>query len=375
MGRLRALRSEDLLWCSWKLITSTTHSGGPIGPPFFASPRLSSISILGYNEPMTPLDSTKEYFVTGVAGFIGFHLASSLLKQGCKVIGLDNLNSYYDVRLKRERLKLLGCGRFTFYHADLTDKKKLETIFQRHPITYVVNLAAQAGVRYSIDHPDAYIDSNIQGFLNVLEAIRNHPVEHLVYASSSSVYGKNTKIPYSIHDRTDEPVSLYAATKKANELFAHTYQHLYSIKTTGVRFFTVYGPWGRPDMAYYSFTKKILNNETIDVYNNGDMWRDFTYIDDVINSLEHIIPRVPTDPVIYNIGNNNPIRLLRFIEALVEVIGKNSNKNFLPMQDGDVYQTYADISDLQRDFGITINTPIEEGLASFVAWYRSYYNV
>ncbi len=324
---------------------------------------------------MTPLDSTKEYFVTGVAGFIGFHLASSLLKQGCKVIGLDNLNSYYDVRLKRERLKLLGCGRFTFYHADLTDKKKLETIFQRHPITHVVNLAAQAGVRYSIDHPDAYIDSNIQGFLNVLEAIRTHPVEHLVYASSSSVYGKNTKIPYSIHDRTDEPVSLYAATKKANELFAHTYQHLYSIKTTGVRFFTVYGPWGRPDMAYYSFTKKILNNETIDVYNNGDMWRDFTYIDDVINSLEHIIPRVPTDPVIYNIGNNNPIRLLRFIEALEEVIGKKANKNFLPMQDGDVYQTYADISDLQRDFGITINTPIEEGLASFVAWYRSYYNV
>lgn len=324
---------------------------------------------------MTPLDSTKEYFVTGVAGFIGFHLASSLLKQGCKVIGLDNLNSYYDVRLKRERLKLLGCERFTFYHADLTDKKKLETIFQRHPITHVVNLAAQAGVRYSIDHPDAYIDSNIQGFLNVLEAIRNHPVEHLVYASSSSVYGKNTKIPYSIHDRTDEPVSLYAATKKANELFAHTYQHLYSIKTTGVRFFTVYGPWGRPDMAYYSFTKKILNNETIDVYNNGDMWRDFTYIDDVINSLEHIIPRVPTDPVIYNIGNNNPIRLLRFIEALEEVIGKKANKNFLPMQDGDVYQTYADISDLQRDFGITINTPIEEGLASFVAWYRSYYNV
>lgn len=219
---------------------------------------------------MTPLDSTKEYFVTGVAGFIGFHLASSLLKQGCKVIGLDNLNSYYDVRLKRERLKLLGCERFTFYHADLTDKKKLETIFQRHPITHVVNLAAQAGVRYSIDHPDAYIDSNIQGFLNVLEAIRTHPVEHLVYASSSSVYGKNTKIPYSIHDRTDEPVSLYAATKKANELFAHTYQHLYSIKTTGVRFFTVYGPWGRPDMAYYSFTKKILNNETIDVYNNGE---------------------------------------------------------------------------------------------------------
>ena len=324
---------------------------------------------------MTPLDSTKEYFVTGVAGFIGFHLASSLLKQGCKVIGLDNLNSYYDVRLKRERLKLLGCERFTFYHADLTDKKKLETIFQRHPITHVVNLAAQAGVRYSIDHPDAYIDSNIQGFLNVLEAIRTHPVEHLVYASSSSVYGKNTKIPYSIHDRTDEPVSLYAATKKANELFAHTYQHLYSIKTTGVRFFTVYGPWGRPDMAYYSFTKKILNNETIDVYNNGDMWRDFTYIDDVINSLEHIIPRVPTDPVIYNIGNNNPIRLLRFIEALEEVIGKKANKNFLPMQDGDVYQTYADISDLQRDFGITINTPIEEGLASFVAWYRSYYNV
>lgn len=324
---------------------------------------------------MTPLDSTKEYFVTGVAGFIGFHLASSLLKQGCKVIGLDNLNSYYDVRLKRERLKLLGCERFTFYHADLTDKKKLETIFQRHPITHVVNLAAQAGVRYSIDHPDAYIDSNIQGFLNVLEAIRTHPVEHLVYASSSSVYGKNTKIPYSIHDRTDEPVSLYAATKKANELFAHTYQHLYSIKTTGVRFFTVYGPWGRPDMAYYSFTKKILNNETIDVYNNGDMWRDFTYINDVINALEHIIPRVPTDPVIYNIGNNNPIRLLRFIEALEEVIGKKANKNFLPMQDGDVYQTYADISDLQRDFGITINTPIEEGLASFVAWYRSYYNV
>ena len=343
---------------------------------FFVPSCLSSMSVLGYNESMITFDPTKKYLITGVAGFIGFHLASSLLKQGCNVVGLDNLNSYYDVQLKRERLKLLGCENFTFYHADLTDKKKLEAIFQRHPATHVINLAAQAGVRYSIDHPDAYISSNIQGFLNLLETIRNHPVEHLVYASSSSVYGKNTKIPYSVHDRTDEPVSLYAATKKANELFAHTYQHLYSIRTTGVRFFTVYGPWGRPDMAYYSFTRKIFSGETIDVYNNGDMWRDFTFIDDVINVLEHIIPIVPEDrPVIHNIGNNNPIRLSHFIEVLEEVIGKKANKNFLPMQDGDVYQTYADISDLQRDFGITINTPIEQGLAAFVAWYRSYYNV
>lgn len=326
---------------------------------------------------MKSLDPTKEYLITGVAGFIGFHLASSLLKRGCTVVGLDNLNSYYDVRLKRERLKLLGCEKFTFYHADLTDKQTLETIFQRHSLGCVVNLAAQAGVRYSIDHPDAYISSNIQGFLNLLETIRTHPVEHLVYASSSSVYGKNTKIPYSVHDRTDEPVSLYAATKKANELFAHTYQHLYSIRTTGIRFFTVYGPWGRPDMAYYSFTGKILRGETIDVYNHGDMWRDFTYIDDVVNALERIIPHAPLadHPAIYNIGNNNPIRLSHFIEALEEVIGKKANKNFLPMQDGDVYQTYADISDLERDFDITISTPIQQGLASFFSWYRSYHGV
>lgn len=325
---------------------------------------------------MIPLDSTKKYLVTGVAGFIGFHLAKALLEQGCKVIGLDNMNAYYDVQLKRNRLKLLGCENFTFYNVDLVDKAKLETIFTRHPITHVINLAAQAGVRYSIDNPDAYIASNIQGFLNLLETLRHHRVEHLVYASSSSVYGKNTKIPYSTQDRTDEPVSLYAATKKANELFAHTYQHLYSIKTTGVRFFTVYGPWGRPDMAYYSFTEKIFNDEEIEVYNNGDMWRDFTYIDDVVNALLHLIPHPnPDGPKIYNIGNNNPTRLSHFIETLEEVIGKKARKKMAPMQQGDVYQTYADVADLQKDFGVTITTTIKEGLTSFVNWYRSYHNV
>ncbi len=325
---------------------------------------------------MIPLDSTKKYLVTGVAGFIGFHLAKALLEQGCKVIGLDNMNAYYDVQLKRNRLKLLGCENFTFYNVDLVDKAKLETIFTRHPITHVINLAAQAGVRYSIDNPDAYIASNIQGFLNLLETLRRHRVEHLVYASSSSVYGKNTKIPYSTQDRTDEPVSLYAATKKANELFAHTYQHLYSIKTTGVRFFTVYGPWGRPDMAYYSFTEKIFNDEEIEVYNNGDMWRDFTYIDDVVNALLHLIPHPnPDGPKIYNIGNNNPTRLSHFIETLEEVIGKKARKKMAPMQQGDVYQTYADVVDLQKDFGVTITTTIKEGLTSFVNWYRSYHNV
>lgn len=325
---------------------------------------------------MIPLDSTKKYLVTGVAGFIGFHLAKALLEQGCKVIGLDNMNAYYDVQLKRNRLKLLGCENFTFYNVDLVDKAKLETIFTRHPITHVINLAAQAGVRYSIDNPDAYIASNIQGFLNLLETLRHHRVEHLVYASSSSVYGKNTKIPYSTQDRTDEPVSLYAATKKANELFAHTYQHLYSIKTTGVRFFTVYGPWGRPDMAYYSFTEKIFNDEEIEVYNNGDMWRDFTYIDDVVNALLHLIPHPnPDGPKIYNIGNNNPTRLSHFIETLEEVIGKTARKKMAPMQQGDVYQTYADVADLQKDFGVTITTTIKEGLTSFVNWYRSYHNV
>ncbi|MFA5698408.1 MAG: SDR family NAD(P)-dependent oxidoreductase [Sphaerochaeta sp.] len=324
---------------------------------------------------MLQLDSTKHYLVTGVAGFIGFHLAKTLLERGCTVIGFDNLNEHYDVQLKRDRLKLLGCENFTFYHGDLTDKKALESIFSRHNLHYVINLAAQAGVRYSIENPDAYIDSNIQGFLNLLETIRRHKVEHLIYASSSSVYGQNTKIPYSVLDRTDEPVSLYAATKKANELFAHTYGHLFGIKTTGVRFFTVYGPFGRPDMAYFSFTKRIINGDEIEVYNNGDMWRDFTYIDDVINALLHIIPNPSGEAKLYNIGNTNPTRLSRFIEVLEEIIGKKAKMKMREMQPGDVYQTYADITNLHRDFGLSIQTSIEEGLTSFVKWYRSYYQV
>lgn len=330
---------------------------------------------------LSSLDVNKTYLVTGSAGFIGFHLCKQLLQSGCKVIGLDNLNDYYEVSLKEERLRILACDNFLFIRADISDKQALEALFEEHRIDYVINLAAQAGVRYSIDNPYAYLQSNLVGFLNILEACRHHKVEHLVYASSSSVYGLNSKIPYSTKDMVDSPVSLYAATKKSNELMAHAYTHLYQIPSTGLRFFTVYGPYGRPDMAYFSFTKRILEGKSIKVFNHGDMWRDFTYIDDIIAAIMRIIPNPPEKNEsndryrVYNIGNNKPVRLIRFIEILEECLGKTAEKEYLPMQNGDVYQTYADVSDLMEDFDFKPDTPLDEGLASFVSWYRTYYQI
>ena len=329
--------------------------------------------------------------VTGVAGFIGFHTAIRLLEQGEQVIGLDNVNAYYDVRLKKARLaKLQPFKQFTFTKTDLADRVKMRRLFATQPITKVVHLAAQAGVRYSLVNPHAYTDSNIEGFLNILEGCRHAKVEHLVYASSSSVYGGNTQMPFSIHDNVDHPVSLYAASKKANELMAHCYAHLYRIPCTGLRFFTVYGPWGRPDMALFIFTKSILEGKPIEVYNRGKMQRDFTYIDDtvegVIRTLDHPAkpdqawsgdrpdPGTSSAPArIYNIGNHQPVELLRFIEVLEQAIGKSAKKKFLPIQPGDVPATYADIEDLSRAVGFKPATPIEVGIPRFVEWYRKFY--
>nr|WP_319472316.1 SDR family NAD(P)-dependent oxidoreductase [uncultured Sphaerochaeta sp.] len=328
---------------------------------------------------MKRLDTSKVYLVTGAAGFIGFHLSKRLLGLGCTVIGLDNLNDYYEVSLKEERLRTLASEQFIFYKVDLSDRKELDAIIIRHQVTHVINLAAQAGVRYSIDNPYAYLQSNLVGFLNILESCRHHAVEHLVYASSSSVYGLNGKIPYSTDDKVDNPVSLYAATKKSNELMAHAYTHLYNIPTTGLRFFTVYGPYGRPDMAYFSFSKKIMEGKSIKVYNNGDMWRDFTYIDDIITALENIIPNIPEENEakdrykVYNIGNNKPVKLKQFIETLEQCLGKTAEKEYLPMQPGDVYQTYADVTELMKDFDFRPNTPLEQGLEAFVSWFKPYY--
>jgi len=329
--------------------------------------------------------------VTGVAGFIGFHTAIRLLERGERVIGLDNVNDYYDVRLKKARLaKLKPFKQFTFTKIDLADRVKMRRLFSTQSIAKVVHLAAQAGVRYSLVNPHAYTDSNIEGFLNILEGCRHAKVEHLVYASSSSVYGGNTQMPFSIHDNVDHPVSLYAASKKANELMAHCYAHLYRIPCTGLRFFTVYGPWGRPDMALFIFTKAILEGKPIEVYNHGKMQRDFTYIDDivegVIRTLDH--PATPnhawsadrpdpgTSPAparIYNIGNHQPVELMRFIEVLEQAIGKSAKKKLLPIQPGDVPATYADIEDLSRDVGFKPTTPIEVGIPRFVQWYREFY--
>ena len=329
--------------------------------------------------------------VTGVAGFIGFHTAIRLLERGEQVIGLDNVNAYYDVRLKKARLaKLQPFKQFTFTKTDLADRVKMRRLFATQPITKVVHLAAQAGVRYSLVNPHAYTDSNIEGFLNILEGCRHAKVEHLVYASSSSVYGGNTRMPFSIHDNVDHPVSLYAASKKANELMAHCYAHLYRIPCTGLRFFTVYGPWGRPDMALFIFTKSILEGKPIEVYNQGKMQRDFTYIDDtvegVIRTLDHPAkpdqgwsgdrpdPGTSSAPArIYNIGNHQPVELLRFIEVLEQAIGKSAKKKFLPIQPGDVPATYADIEDLSRAVGFKPATPIEVGIPRFVEWYRKFY--
>lgn len=330
---------------------------------------------------MNSLDSSKKYFITGSAGFIGFYLAQSLLKQGAEVIGLDNLNDYYEVSLKEERLAVLKEYRnFTFIKGDLADKDKLLAVFRKERPQIVVNLAAQAGVRYSIDNPDAYIQSNIVGFFNILEGCRYFPVEHLVYASSSSVYGGNEKVPFSVEDQVDHPESLYAATKKSNELMAYAYSRLYQIPLTGLRFFTVYGPMGRPDMAYFKFAKKIMADEPIQIYNNGDMLRDYTYIDDIIAGVLAVLCNPPARDEkgafykLYNIGNHHPVKLMDFIRVLEECLGKEAKKEFLPMQKGDVYQTYADVSGLMEDFGFKPDTSVEEGLARFGSWFLDYYH-
>jgi UDP-glucuronate 4-epimerase len=334
----------------------------------------------------------RKTLVTGSAGFIGYHLSRRLIELGDKVLGVDNLSDYYDVDLKRARLKRLNHPNFSFIRMGLTERKSVEELFEKGQFDCVVNLAAQPGVRYSLTNPHAYVDSNVVGFLNVLEGCRKSGVGHLVFASSSSVYGANTTMPFSVHHNVDHPVSLYAATKKANELMAHTYASLYGIPTTGLRFFTVYGPWGRPDMAYFIFTKAILEGKPIDVFNHGRMKRDFCYIDDIIEGVTRVIERVPRpdprwdsqnpDPAtsfapyrLYNIGNNSPVELDRFIEALEDCLGRRAEKNLLPMQPGDVHATYAEVDDLMNDVGFRPSTPVEVGLEEFVKWYREYYNV
>ena len=331
--------------------------------------------------------------VTGAAGFVGYFFVERLLAEGHEVVGLDNLNDYYPVSLKEHRLsKLAGRKGFRFVKLDLADREGMEHLFAEVRPARVVHLAAQAGVRYSLKNPHAYASSNLTGTLNVLEGCRHHGVEHLVFASSSSVYGANTAMPFSVHHNVDHPVSLYAATKKSNELMAHAYSHLYSLPTTGLRFFTVYGPMGRPDMAYFSFTQKILAGEPIEVFNHGRMQRDFTYIDDIVEGVYRVMLKAPAgDPQwssaqpdpgsskapyrIYNIGNHSPVELLRFIEVLEGLLGRKAEKRLLPMQAGDVVATYADVSDLARDVGFEPRTPIEVGLERFVRWYREYYRV
>jgi len=327
----------------------------------------------------------KTILITGAAGFIGSNLAKALVSDN-KIIGFDNVNDYYDVNLKKYRLSQLNSHpNFTFIKGDLADKQAVDSIFEQYKPDIVVNLAAQAGVRYSIDNPQAYIDSNLTGFFNILEACRNHPVEHLVYASSSSVYGSNKKVPYSTEDKVDNPVSLYAATKKSNELMAHAYSKLYDIPATGLRFFTVYGPAGRPDMAYFKFTNKLVKGEMIQIYNYGDMYRDFTYIDDIVTGVINVMNKAPEpnkDGVkykVYNIGNNSPESLMDFVNILEQklikygIIDHEAEKELLPMQPGDVYQTYADVSELEKDFGFKPSTSLEEGLDKFAEWYKDYY--
>ncbi len=333
--------------------------------------------------------------ITGAAGFIGFHLSQRLLKQGERVIGVDNLNNYYDVTLKQARLQYLyEWSQFHFETLDIASREGMEQLFEVHQPDTVVHLAAQAGVRYSLSNPYAYVDSNIVGFLNVLEGCRHHAVQHLVYASSSSVYGSNRQTPFSVQDRVDRPISLYAATKKSNELMAYSYSHLYQIPMTGLRFFTVYGPWGRPDMAYFLFTRAICNGDPIKVFNHGQMYRDFTYIDDIVEGIRRVIqavpqarsegrksPDAPTAELpappyrLYNIGNNQPVSLLSFIETLESLLGKTAEKIFLPLQPGDVLETYADIDDLTRDTGFKPVTPLQIGLAAFVDWFRVFYRM
>lgn len=328
------------------------------------------------------MDARGMALVTGAAGFIGYHLSRRLLDAGWRVAGLDNLNGYYDVSLKQARLdELRARPGFSFLQGDLADQGAVEGAFARFRPNVVVNLAAQAGVRYSIENPRAYADSNLVGMLNVLEGCRRHPVQHLLYASSSSVYGNRQTAPFSVDDPADHPVSLYAATKKADELMANAYSHLYRIPATGLRFFTVYGPFGRPDMAYFSFTRKILAGQPIQVFGGGDMYRDFTYVDDVTDAVERMLDHPPSDNpwgdphVIYNVGNHSPERLTDFIAALEQCLGVTAQKEYLPMQPGDVYKTCADVGPLMRDFGFAPNTPLREGLKRFVAWYRDYYAI
>ncbi len=333
------------------------------------------------------------YLITGSAGFIGFHLAKRLLEEGHRVVGLDNLTPYYSVSLKQHRIILLQkYADFLFVQEDMSNSVAVETLFHRHEFSHVVNLAAQAGVRYSLENPRSYVDSNIVGFFNILENCRQHAVEHFVFASSSSVYGLNTNMPFSVHDNVDHPISLYAASKKSNELMAHSYSHLFRLPCTGLRFFTVYGPWGRPDMALFIFTKAILEGRPIPVFNHGNMRRDFTYIDDIIEGVVRVAnsPAKPNlqwnssspDPGsspapyrLYNIGNNNTVELSAFIEVLEQVLGKVAVKEYLPMQPGDVPATCAEIDDLQKDFDFHPATSIEVGIRSFVSWYREYYSV
>ncbi|TLS49172.1 NAD-dependent epimerase [Paenibacillus antri] len=329
--------------------------------------------------------------ITGAAGFIGYHTAERLLREGVRVIGIDDLNDYYDVGLKRSRLERLGAtDRFSFVEGSFADKEVVDRLFQDDAFDYVVHLGAQAGVRYSLERPDKYVASNLVGFANMLEACRHRGVKHLVYASSSSVYGANVTMPFRTTDPVDHPVSLYAATKKSNELMAHTYSHLFGLPTTGLRFFTVYGPWGRPDMAYFSFTRDILAGKTIRLFNHGDMRRDFTYVDDIVEGVVRVMRRVPApNPTwdrehpnpsgsyapykVYNIGNNEPVALGEFVATLEELLGVKAVVEYAPMQPGDVYATYADISELERDVGFRPSTPLREGLRRFVEWYRGYY--
>ena len=334
----------------------------------------------------------EKILVTGAAGFIGFHVSKRLLAE-YEVVGLDNLNDYYDQELKYSRLKILQRDEwFSFYKIDLADKEAFDAMFSRHRFRYVIHLAAQAGVRYSITNPYAYLNSNLNGFLNVIEACRHAKTEHLIFASSSSVYGANRKMPFSTHDNVDHPISLYAATKKSNELMAHAYSALYDIPTTGLRFFTVYGPYGRPDMAIFLFTKAIFEGRPIDVYNHGKMQRDFTYIDDIVESIRRLIPKVPLpnknwngflpDPAcsfapysIFNIGNNKPVELGQFINVIEQNVGKKAVRNFLPLQSGDVLETHADVEALNDMVGFIPSTTIEDGVEKFVRWYKEYYKV
>ncbi|MBC1233753.1 NAD-dependent epimerase [Listeria booriae] len=332
---------------------------------------------------------TKKIMVTGAAGFIGFHVSARLLKEGYIVIGVDNINDYYDVQLKHKRLALLEHPNFTFYKQDLANKTAMEGIFQEEKPAIVINLAAQAGVRYSLENPDAYVQSNVVGFMNILENCRHHEVEQLIYASSSSVYGANQAMPFSPHQSTEHPLSLYAATKKANEMMAHTYSHLFGLKTTGLRFFTVYGPWGRPDMALFQFADAILNDKPLRLFNNGDMIRDFTFVDDVVESIYRLTLTEPVpnqewdamqpDPAtssapyqIYNIGNHSPINLMKYVTTLEEKLGKVATKEMLPMQPGDVQKTHADVEDLMKAVDFKPSTTIEQGISAFVKWYVAY---